>query len=333
MKISSIAFVLGSAAVTTLPAQGVINAQLVANTQLEATWLNAPPNTPGASMSQAPGLFSACSLQVSQGGTASYYANFGASGANWSMNTGCYSWPGTGNLMRVAGDISLLLTAPPTVTADISVRLSSGGDGAGSNAIFVQLNGSPIVGYFHGFNVMQRAVTWDFAAGPADIGAVVSNVFAQYPQGLSASVSVRPWADGATDLGDPCGLSGVDGDAHVWAHLAALRPTTPQSIAHLEATGLGQFAAFLISDQPTTSPTLPNGIVLSCPILSSIIATVPGVVTGVSTPRPWVTEVPTLPPGLEFYVQHACMTLPTSWNPRNLANLGLTLSNRVRIRT
>jgi hypothetical protein len=327
--------------------QGGFTAQWTALSPIVAQWTNAPGGTPGAIVTWPAGPLPNTPIVVAVNVPAwPNAAQFGSTPlplqtgmlSNWSFSAD--SWEPFGLHVQTTADLLLQVTGPAAATGSIEFVVTSMGDSPSAAAFRVDVGNdgtfeldSSVSGLFPTTSLDRHgAYAWDFGGGPLFVRVQHLADGFTAPQLFGLQVSFRPWVDVAESFGDDCGSQGtVMGVGNYFSHyhLAALPPLGPLDLAALRATGIGPFSGFLVSTQANTVLFhLPGSLSSPCDLLASAFFTASGAASRVVQfpvlllPVEWVVVVPSLPPGLEFWVQHASMQLPY---------LGFT--NRVRIRT
>lgn len=312
-----------------------VTAQLTALQPIVATWLNAPPNTPGASVSHPAGPLTSALVRVPVGSRpwAGEVAISLPANAWPSLHLATRNDTFFGDWVQTSADLLWQVNGPPTLHGEVRIDIAALGDAGAANGLLVdfgndgvvEVDTAPSVG--HWFNGL-RSFPWDFAAGPLSVRIRHASTGGFPPQYYGLDLQFDPWYAGATDLGASCPqFTSQVADLHFDHRLAALPPTAPQDLSTLRATGFGSFTAFLISAQADVGPAPLPPRFGSCDLLTSIVFTAPGSATRVEAwyPVEWVARVPMLPPGFEFWAQHASLRQAATWE--------LTLTNRIRVQT
>ena len=126
-------------------------------------------------------------------------------------------------------------------------------------------------------------------------------------------VTVRfvPWLPNATNLGSSCPenhTGWIIGDNQGYDYGLTVRPGTGSAAAVLHARGWGQLQGFVLG---SAAPRLPVGTLAlghGCDdLLTNVIVTVPGTPTPSWSSSEWTIDVPPMPPGLTFYLQHVSL--------------------------
>ena len=121
-----------------------------------------------------------------------------------------------------------------------------------------------------------------------------------------------PWSASAADLGTGCPenhTGWVLGSNADFPYALSVRPGSGGAAAQLHARGHGPLQAFVVASQPARLPigTIPFGI--GCDdLLTSVITTAAGVQVSPFQDHEWTLDVPPLPPGLTFYLQHVSLS-------------------------
>ncbi|MCR9246036.1 MAG: hypothetical protein NXI31_13475 [bacterium] len=127
------------------------------------------------------------------------------------------------------------------------------------------------------------------------------------------SVSVRfvPWSSSAIDLGSSCPenhTGWIIGENDGYDYGLTVRPGTGSAAAVLHARGWGQLQGFVLG---SAAPRLPIGTLAlghGCDdLLTNVIVTVPGTPSNSWASSEWTIDVPPMPPGLTFYLQHVSL--------------------------
>jgi hypothetical protein len=327
--------------------QGGFSAQWTALQPIVAQWTNAPIGTPGATVSWPPGPLPNAPVVVAvdvPGRTDA--ARFSSSpqalgpgmASHWLFTA--TSVEPNGFYVQTTADLLLQITGPAAATGSIEFVVTSYGDSPLASVFRVDFGNDGTFELDAGANTPSSssmvdrhgAFSWDFARGPLVARVLHHDSGWASAQWFNLETVFRPWVPEASSFGDDCGNEGTKygfGEYYTNYHLAALPPIRPSDLAALRATGIGGFSGFLISTQSNTVPFhLPGSLSAPCDLLASVALAESGTVSRVwqfgslGLPVEWVAVVPLLPPGFEFWVQHASMQLPY---------LGVT--NRVRIRT
>lgn len=223
-------------------------------------------------------------------------------------------------------DLTLTLSAPPATIAAVEVAVLHGGDSSSASGMRVDLHADGTVDVDSGCScVFLRAFrtwTWDFAQGDLRLRIRTDQTSYAGTQGYSVRIEVTPWvanalpvADGSPQIAYWRPSSDQESSNY---QISALPPTTSGPLAILRGVGLGQFGAFLIADNPATSPvTLPNPFITTSNLLAIPQFLDFGTVTATTqwggvTPREWQLTVPSLPPGMSFYAQHVSVSPPVA---------------------
>jgi len=227
------------------------------------------------------------------------------------------------NRSEVHADVTLWLLGPASRSIGVDVLVDHGGDFADANGVRVDVgdDGSDEVwsacGFTCQFVTNHRGFHWSFADGPLPIRVRADQAAIFGAQGYGLQLRVRPWIPGATPETDDCGGVAWHGPdispTSTNAHLFAEQSTQPNELCTLRAMGFGNFGAFLVSTAPATMTlTLPPPFSTTCDVLAFSFADAPGSVSESillsaqpPMPREWLLPVPTLPPNLTLYVQHA----------------------------
>lgn len=316
---TGLALTLGLA--SAIAAQGPITATLFANDPISAAYANASTGTsllqtvpagPLTSASVAAGPYTsyACSLAATATGhhvTASSYCTFQQIGIPSSGST--------------HADLTLSLAAPAGTVVALSLGITHYGDSPAAPAFRVDLGDDGTVDVDAGCGAcsglaQHRVWTWDFANGPLALRILTDQGVGFGPQNYVLDLDIQPWIAGASVVAGDCGIVG---SARNWSsqvfeitnyQLRAI--AAAGSFGKLRANGLGPFGAFLVADQPVAGPlTLPPPFSATCQALGSVLFLAFGTVSAATTitlpvaPLAWDLDVPVLPSGLTFYVQHA----------------------------
>lgn len=330
----------------TVVGQGGFQAQWTALAPIVAQWTNAPNGTAGAVVSHPAGPLPNGPVGVGVAvGTWPDAARFdftplpleaGMVG-NWSCTAS--SWLPFGQQSRTTADLLLQIGGPAGSVCSIDLRLVSFGDTPSPFGFRVDLGND---GVFEVDTTVtapettdldrRAAFAWDFDQGPLPVRVVHDAGGFIAPQWFGLQVSLRPWSPLAADVGRGCEVEGTAAFTSGYCtnyHLAALPPAGLPGLAELRATGIGPFGAFFVGVDPATVAfPLWGAPAHACDVLANIVLSEAGFVSRTVSsfqhpiPVQWATVVPLLPPGLQFYVQHASLQVP---------HLGFT--NRIRIRT
>ena len=312
-----------------------VTAQLTALQPIVATWLNAPPNTPGASVSHPAGPLTSALVRLAVGVRPT------AAEVECSLPTN--AWPrlhleashdsSFGDWVQTSADLLWQVNGPPTLRGDVRVDIAALGDAGVANGLLVDFGDDGVVevdtsaGVGHWFTGL-RSFSWDFAAGPLSVRIRHAATGGFPPQYYGLDLQFEPWYAGAFDLGASCPqFTSQVADLHFDHRLAALPATAPQDLLTLRATGLGGFTSFLVGALPDVGPAPLPPHFGSCDLLTSIVFTGTGGATRMEAWHPieWVARVPLLPPGFEFWAQHASLRQGLTWE--------LTLTNRIHVQT
>ncbi|MFO1076316.1 MAG: hypothetical protein U1E73_01160 [Planctomycetota bacterium] len=325
-------------------AQTGFSAQWSAQQPIVAQWVNAPIGTPNATVTYPAGPLPATPVTVAVTPTGWLTAtSFSIAPQvpqpgmlfDWSFHSS--SWVPATAVTTTFADLLLTVTGPQNATGSLDLRVDASGDSPSQFAFRVDIGND---GSFEFDSRDSQAATtsldrrasyaWDFANGPLLVRVLHQGNGAAMPQGFGLQTGFRPWAAGTTSTGDDCGALGIAPfggtgfETHY--HLAALPPFASNQSMVLRASGIGPFAAFLVSMQPNTVTYGLPGFTPPCDALANIalveLGGVSQVLSGTSFRIEWILPVPVLPPGLDFWVQHASMQL--GW---------LGFSNRVRVQT
>ncbi|MFT4840300.1 MAG: hypothetical protein ACJAQZ_000118 [Planctomycetota bacterium] len=319
-------FVLASVFVG-LCAPAQITLSLVANDDIEARWINLPSGTLGGLDTHPAGPLSNAIVQVSGGSQQSQfdcdlssYVGFDELTAT-TICRGSY-WPSNAS---THADLTLTIDGPVGRHVGISIDINHFGDYSSAEGFRIDVEDDGTIDLDSVAPVGSTGLhehlhlSWDFAGGPLPIRIRTDQLGFGGPQMYSLRIRVWPWTPAATPAGPDCGLRAALYDGHHYEssnyHMTARASSAPGELAILQATGLGQLNAFVVAAQPMVMPLqLPPPFTTACDILANGLSYGSGTVTelnnvtpvlGYFPPREWQLVVPTLPPGLTFYVQHA----------------------------
>ncbi len=299
-------------------AQDELSATLQALSPIRAEWVTAPPGTPGALMTHPAGDVGAVELNVTQYGWtyAQFLADFGHSATGWRFDASCSVLaPGYGEICETSADLLLTLSAPPWARLDFDVTVGHEGDqpsplgwrvDIGNDGTFELTTTSAVCCHTR----HHRVWSWDFGLGPLQVRILDDNLTGASPQTFTLSLTATDWTPTTNYAGDGCGrIVDLTGAVDLYTsdyRLAAIPPTQPGELTVLRATGLGDFAAFLVGQSPGLVPfTPPLPFVGASNILGAWDFLAFGQVTSTTAvPSEWRLRVPHLPPGLAIYVQH-----------------------------
>lgn len=325
-----------------LPAQNV-TATLEALTPITASWVGAPPGTPDATVTHPAGPLTSVDLATANN-VAQFSCDLSNDGVEWTFDAynSVFS-TGPGDPAYAEADLLLTLSAPPGTCASLSLAFQHAGDSPVLDGFQVDVGDDGSFEYDSGYEPQQlsrRQHVLTFGGGSVPVRITSYNAFAFPPQAVSLVARVREWSPHATPAADGCAAI-----APLWTVTLALdtdytldmvAPTSPASLGTLRARGVGNFNWFCASDSPALLPVqLPAPILGACPLFANVVLTDPGAVTELFTffPTPvpigWQLDVPALPPGFTFYMQHACASLL----PGSVLNSRFGTSNVIRIDT
>ena len=225
-------------------------------------------------------------------------------------------------------DLTLWLLGPSNRTIGLDLDLRQGGDN-NAEGLLVDVGDDGTIEY----DTMcpftchdptnHRGFHWSFSNGPLPIRVRADDSPIWAFRGFSLDLRVRPWIAEASPEADGC--AGIAWHGHQSllassnAHLSVEASSQPNELGVLRALGFGNFGAFLVSAAPgTTSLTLPSPFLSICDVLAFTFADSPGTVSATMQlvampPREWTLPIPTLPPGLTFYLQHASVEPTTTF--------------------
>lgn len=321
---------LANAALLTAPrAQAAPAASLTANQPIVTQWVNAPPGTAGAYAAQGAGPLT--SANVVAGNGSAVWAGFqcslvpGGSQVQFFAHHSVAPPFAPNAVVSVTADLTLLLTVAPGDAIALDVELQHSGDLPTASAFRIDLgddgsteidmNSSACCGTTH-----HRLFSQPPVGGVLPI-RITANVYQPpSPQAFTLSLAATTWPAGFTSVAAGCGglvSHHLPGSTAFTSdcQIAALPPIAANSLARLRATGGGVFGMFLVSAQPgvfslSLGPPFPS----TCDLLSGANAvfgnvTLQSTATLTTVPVEWEIDVPALPPGLSFYVQHASVDL------------------------
>ena len=125
------------------------------------------------------------------------------------------------------------------------------------------------------------------------------------PLSMYADVAWEPWHADATDLGSACVPNLLYPGHSLEDYFLAALPGTAGNAVDFFADGRGPVGTFVVSTNPRRLPTGTLGFGSGCDDLLRVpLLDTPGVYQGAGR---WRLSVPTLPPGLLFFVQHVSL--------------------------
>ncbi|MFO1076317.1 MAG: hypothetical protein U1E73_01165 [Planctomycetota bacterium] len=325
-------------------AQSGFSAQWTAVQPIVAQWVNAPIGTQNPIVTWPAGPLPATPLTVAvhptgpNAQTVFYSSPLPLqSGMEHNWLFASLWWAPYPQVTLTTADLLLQISGPQSATGSIEFRVTDAGDTPDPTGFRIDVGNDGTVEVdtrqpFAPTTFVDRraAYAWDFANGPLFVRVTHHSGGYVAPQLFTLQVSFRSWVAGMRSSGDDCGAVGsvpVTSGYESHYHLAALPSLSPNHAMVLRATGVGPFASFLVSLQPHTAVYgIPGFLTPPCDLLAPVEFLVAGGVSSVVPGTPfaveWIAPVPHLPPGLDFYVQHASM---------NVGWLGMT--NRVHVRT
>jgi hypothetical protein len=330
-------FFLGVNLLAPAVAQSPLQATLIAVAPVEAEWVNAPPGTAGALMSQPAGPLTSVDLTAPVGQNwAHVTCALSANGSGWRLEASSQVFSPPGEIAETRVDLLLLLTAIAPTTLALDLQLAHWGDFPFGVGFRIDLgdDGSDeldtTVPYCCG-SVRRQSMTRTIDATGLAIRIRGVNTMWVSPQAYDLWIDAQPWLPQASAVAADCGRLGIEAPLPVWYggnyQLAALSSSDPAEFGVLRATGLGGFDLFFVAGLPTTAPlVLPPPLPGPCDLLTDILVAVPGTPTVPgSTATEWELRLPLLPPGLALFVQHASV--------HTIAPFGFGTTNVLRLDT
>jgi len=301
------------------PATGQVSATLVANTPMTVAWDMGGTWGSGANSLPAGPLLTDGSLVTTAPSPLGYVRldwvvpPAGSASCSFRAARTTHSLPFTVS----SADLSLLVSGPVGQRGHVAVVMLVVDDGRTANSVTVD------VGDDGSIEATTQTTQWAYRREwriPAVLGpnGLAIRIVHDDPFGTSGpinewnvAVSFEPTSDAAMELGSSCGTNDVGwgwpfsssflADDHPYFLYAA--PGGGGELCRLIARGHGPIAAFVVAMDPSRVAPGWLGVGLGCDdLLQNVAFTIEGDVTA---PNTWEFAVPTLPPGLTFWVQHA----------------------------
>ncbi|MEZ6036174.1 MAG: hypothetical protein R3F29_01750 [Planctomycetota bacterium] len=176
-------------------------------------------------------------------------------------------------------------------------------------------NDTSPAGFYGGVGPGAQRYEWSIpvqlGAAPLPVRILMPTAALLSPGFLFTEVRFVPWSPNATDLGSGCTPNHVGwivGQNSAHDYSMAVLPGSGAAAATLHARGYGQLQVFAVDLQSARLPvgTIPFGNGCDDLLLGASV-TAPGVPTPFSDDDEWTLDVPVLPPGLTFYLQHVSL--------------------------
>lgn len=330
-------FFLGVTLLAPAVAQSPLQATLIAVAPVEAEWVNAPPGTAGALMSQAAGPLTSVDLTAPVGQNwAHVTCALSANGPGWRLVASSQVFSPPGEIAETRVDLLLLLAATAPTTLALDLQLAHWGDFPFGVGFRIDLgdDGSDELDTTLPFccgSVRRQSLTRTIDGSGLAIRIRGINTMWVSPQAYDLRIEAQPWLPQASAVAADCGGLGIEAPFPVWYEgnyqLAALPSSDPAEFGVLRATGLGGFDLFVVAGLPTTAPlVVPPPLPGPCDLLTDILIAVPGTSTVPgSTATEWELRLPLLPPGLVLFAQHASV--------HTIAPFGFGTTNVLRLDT
>lgn len=330
-------FLLGVTLLAPAVAQPPLQATLIAVTPVEAEWVNAPPGTSGALVSQPAGPLTSVDLTAPVGQNwAHITCALSANGPGWRLLASSQVFSPPNEIAATRADLRLVLTATAPTTVALDLQLAHWGDFPFGVGFTIDLGDDGSVELdttlpFCCGSVRRQSLTRTIDATGLAIRIRGTNTMWVSPQAYDLWIEAQPWLPQASVVSPDCGVLGVEAPAPTWYEgnyqLAALPSSDPAEFGVLRATGLGGFDLFFVAGLPTTAPlVVPPPLPGPCDLLTDILVAVPGTPTvpgAIATE--WELRVPLLPPGLVLFAQHASV--------HTMAPFGFGTTNVLRLDT
>lgn len=330
-------FLLGVTLLAPAVAQSPLQATLIAVTPVEAEWVNAPPGTSGALVSQPAGPLTSVDLTAPVGQNwAHITCALSANGSGWRLLASSQVFSPPSEIAATRADLLLVLTATAPTTVALDLQLAHWGDFPFGVGFTIDLGDDGSVELdttlpFCCGSVRRQSLTRSIDATGLTIRIRGTNTMWVSPQAYDLWIEAQPWLPQASVVSPDCGVLGVEAPAPTWYEgnyqLAALPSSDPAEFGVLRATGLGGFDLFVVAGLPTTAPlVVPAPLPGPCDLLTDILVAVPGTPTvpgAIATE--WELRVPLLPPGLVLFAQHASV--------HTIAPFGFGTTNVLRLDT